>query len=128
MSVFSDDRAAIAEALEAFTADGVTVYDHLPSRAVPPCAMVLVGAPMLERLPTDPIGSATARYEVWLAARAAANETATDEIESMTERAVEMLRAAGFDFERVEQPFSADFNGTRTLATSVHVTSGVSLT
>lgn len=127
MSVFADDRAAIAEALEG-TDNGWAVHDHLPGRAVPPCYIVLHDSPLVAREATDPFGSATTRYEVWAVAGTGANDVETASVEDATEAAIEALMAAGFDFETVDQPVTFDLNGTQFLAISIHITSSVRFT
>ena len=127
MSVFADDRAAIAEALEG-TGNGWAVHDHLPGRAVPPAYIVLHDSPLVAREASDPFGSATARYEVWCVAGTGANDVETTSVEDGTEQAVEALMAAGFDFESVDQPVTFDLNGNTYLAISIHITSTVRFT
>lgn len=124
MSIFSDDRAAIAEALEGLPV-GWEVYDHLPGRAIPPCFIVLHGSPLVSRETTDPIGSATARYEVWAVTAPAANDVEVASVEDGTEQAIEALMAAGFDFETVDQPVSFDLNGTAFLAVVTYITTPI---
>lgn len=125
MSVFSDDRAAIKAALDELPAD-ITVYDHLPGRAIPPCALVIAGDPWVERRDGDPFGSATTTYEVWLVARTADNEVAVADLEEMAEAAADMLTAGKFTVEQIAQPFGAQLNAVQYLATTLTVTSDVS--
>lgn len=127
MSVFADDRAAIATALEG-TANGWAVHDHLPGRAVPPAYIVLHDSPLVSREASDPFGSATARYEVWCVAGTGANDVETASVETGTEQAVEALMGAGFNFESVDQPVTFDLNGTQFLAISIHITSPIQFT
>ena len=125
MSVFSDDRAAIAAALEGL---GVAVHDHLPGRAVPPCFLVLHGSPFVTREMTDPFGSATARFTVWAVAGTAANDVETASAEDLTEKAAVALTAEGFAFDSIDQPVSFDLNGTVYFAIALNVSTPISFT
>lgn len=125
MSVFSDDRAAIAAALEGL---GVTVHDHLPGRAIPPCLIVLHGSPFVVREPSDPFGSATARFTVWAVAGKGTNEVETDSAEDLTERAAVALTREGFAFDSIDQPVSFDLNGTHFFAIALNVSTPISFT
>lgn len=125
MSVFSSDRAAIAAALTDAPTTGVQVYDHVPGRAVAPCAMVLAGSPMVSREESDPFGSATAHYEVWVVAGTATNAPSTESIEDLVEWAGDRLTAESFTVDTVDQPFYAELNGTRYLASTIHITTPI---
>lgn len=124
MSVFSDDRAAIAAALTDLPAD-VAVHDHVPGRAIPPCVLVVTGDPLLERRDGDPYGSGTASYEVLPVVRPGANDKTTDDLETLVEQCLDLLTTAGIPVETVEKPFLEEVNGVQLLTTSIHVTTSV---
>lgn len=125
MNTYTTERAAIVAALGPLE---IPVHDHLPGRAVPPCAMVLHGSPFIDRSDTDSYGHATVHFEVWLVIGPGTNETKLDDLDELLERAITALHAEGFGIDRVEQPFRAVLNQADYLATAISLTSTISLT
>lgn len=125
MSVFSTEREAIAEALAPLAEAGLNVYDHVPGRAVPPMALVKPSSPFLEAEDGDPFGTLRVLHEVWVTARASANDVAQSELEGHLEAALEALVAAGFEPLRVDEPFLTDLNGTQVLAVAISLSSPI---
>lgn len=123
MSVFSDDRAAIAAALPADL--GWSIHDHLPGRAVPPCYVVMHASPFVTRDEDNTFGEYTAHYEVWACPRPAANEVEIASAEDGAEAAADALAGAGFVVESIDQPVSFKLNGTDYFAICINVSTGL---
>ncbi|MCD5345053.1 hypothetical protein [Agromyces sp. S2-1-8] len=124
MSVLHDERAAIVAAV---TAAGTPAHDHLPGRLVPPCALVIAGSPYIEHRPDDPVGTYTARFDVQLVERAAANDVATKSLDDRIEAVAEALIAAGFGLDSVDEPFVYKTQNAALLAAIVTVTTSINL-
>lgn len=132
MSVLSEDRAAIAEAVD-LASRGVSatprvVHQFVPDRLIPPAAIITPSDPYLERRTTDPFGTLTASWEIWLVQGAGANETVTTELDDAIEAHAEALTGAGFALERVSEPFMYAVGNSNFLASVLYVTTGVTLT
>lgn len=108
----------------------VTVYAHLPGRAVFPSAVVLAGSPYLEQGLT--FGSWTIRLEVWLSASKGDNGSETDTADELIQAAIDAIETYdspltdGWVVETVSQPFSWEINNGQAFTASITVTaSGV---
>ena len=132
MSVLGEERAAIAAALDlADHGAGIeirTVHQYVPDRLIPPAAIITPADPYLERRQTDPFGTLTASWEVWLVQGAGSNETETAGLDAAIEANADALTAAGFTVERVSEPFMFAVQGANFLTTVLTVATGVTLT
>ena len=121
--VLAGERAAIAAAI-------VGDYDkttHVPDRLVPPAAFVVAGDPYLEHRETDPFGSHTATFEVWLISANGTNETVTGAIDAEIELQVEALAGVGFAVEGVSKPFLYQVQNGQFLSVIITVSSNVTI-
>lgn len=122
MSGIADARAELVAALDGLDAK---VTDHVPERLNPPALMVVHGSPFLES--GDTFGSAVVRFEVWVVSKLAANARMTDELDVLIESTIEALAADSWAVERVEQPFTYAANGGSFLASTIAVTTSITL-
>ena len=122
MSAIATARAELVSALSGLDAK---VTDHVPERINPPAAMVVHGSPLLES--GDTFGSHIVRFEVWVVSKLAANARMTDDLDALIESTVEALTADDWAIERVEQPFTYAANGASYLASTIAVTTTITL-
>lgn len=124
MSTLGDERQAILDAL----VGDYTRFAFVPDRLVPPAAIVTPSDPYLERRDTDPFGTLTASFEVWLVQANATNETVTAALDAEIETQAQALKAVGFAVERVSEPFMYAVQNGQFLTSIIYVTTGVTLT
>jgi len=114
MSMLKTLRGELVEAVS-----GVTTYDHVPARAVMPCAFVLAGSPYIAAAET--FEARTVRFGLVLVTTPSLNEHETDALDELIEQTVKELEADGWTVEQVRQPQLEDLNGAETLTTTIDV-------
>ena len=124
MSVLGTERDAIADAL----VGNWTRHTFVPDRVVPPAAIITPAEPYLEHRDTDPFGTLTVQFEVWLVAAQGTNAVVTDHLDTEIERQIDALTVAGFSVERVGEPFMYAVQGANYLTVVLTVTTGVTFT
>lgn len=120
MSMLKALRGELVEAVS-----GVTTYDHLPARAVMPCAFVLAGSPYIGASST--FDSRRVRFGLVLVTSPSLNQHETDELDDLIEQTVKDLEADGWTVEQVRQPQLEDLNGAETLTTTIDVATDATL-
>lgn len=123
MAVLTEAREDIAAAL----AGADPVHTFVPDRIVPPAVLVVPGSPYLAQ-EAQPIGSLTARFDVWMVMGAGTNETVTTALDEQIENRADALSAAGFGVEEIGQPFLWTVQGAQLLTVTITVTTPVTLT
>lgn len=111
------------ELVEALSALDIFIYDHLPGAAAIPSAVVLAGSPYVSQGQT--FGEHQVRFWVYISASAGDNQSETNELDELTEAAIEALAIDGWTVEDVSQPFQWDLNGASGYTTSIQVASSV---
>lgn len=116
----SDDRAAIIAALPASAGTG---YVYVPDRIYPPAALALSAG--MDRKPSDPVGSWTGAYDVWLIMSPGPNETVTDRLDTVLWDAICALHREGFVVDGFDPPFTYQVQNQALLAVIIHTQSGL---
>lgn len=88
---------------------GLTVYDHVPERLVPPAVIVTPGSPYLAS--GDVYGTFRVALTASVVAATATNATATQALDNLVETAVVAAVSEGFDLENAST-FYAFTSGT----------------
>lgn len=101
------------------TVTGITTYDHVPARAVLPCAWVLPGSPYIEQGQT--FGERLVRFQLVLATHPGANAAETEALDALIEQCQAELEADGWQVVTVAQPNIQDLNGAEVLVTEITV-------
>ncbi len=97
-NMLSTARAELATQIRA---GGVSVFDHIPERVVPPVAIIEPGSPYIE-VPGDVFCDMAVRFTVTLFASSAANEVATQALDQLI---CDVLAAVDtFDMDGVDTP------------------------
>lgn len=117
-------RAVRNEASFLLTAAGVTTYEFVPPRAVPPAAVIEAGSPYMEQGET--FTDFLVRINVVLLASTATNEEATNELDQLLCDAIDALET--FDVEAVDQPSTFDMNGNQYLGVRIRLVCNKDLT
>lgn len=124
MTWLAEALTEVDEALtEAIDIDGFGVFLFVPSRYVPPCAVVSFGSPMLTDGET--YDEQLLRLNIDLIAKVGTNETVTSDLITMVEGAVPALIEAGYSIEQVGEPFMLTANSAQYLAATVSVIGAV---
>lgn len=128
MSALADERAGIVAALHLPT--GWQAHPILPDALVPPCAVLVPGAPYIEQRDGDTSASVTARFEVWLIADQGTNAVAIAALDEVIEAQADALTAANYVIESVAEPFEyvPQNTGGSFLTTTITVTTTLNLT
>lgn len=101
------------------TVTTVTTYDHLPARAMAPCAFILAGSPYITAGET--LGERLVRFDLVLVTAPGMNEDETDALDNRIEDTQRDLEAAGWTVESVARPEMQDLNGAEVLTTTINV-------
>ncbi|MBX3309708.1 MAG: hypothetical protein KF739_04645 [Cryobacterium sp.] len=109
-------REEIVDALDGLD---LNLYTHVPGRPALPCAWVQAGSPYITAGQT--VDERIVRFNVILAAQVGDNLTETTALDELIESGMAALENNGWVVEEVFQPFSAEFNGTTGLITSITV-------
>ena len=99
MSWIKDERTEVATLLGGA---GFTAFDHVPSRPIPPFAMVVPGSPYLEG--GDTFGGKTLRFDVWVIAGQGDTSALSDALDDQIVTAIAALEADDLHVESVSQP------------------------
>lgn len=118
----SSSRERVKEALTA-NMSAVNVWDYNPERVTAPAIAVSYGNPLL----SDGLvfGEWTVRHSVTLIPLRGSNEAATDALDALIEKTVEVLAEAGYGIEQVGQPYMLSANNANYLAVDVQITDRV---
>ncbi|GAA2082197.1 hypothetical protein GCM10009840_17870 [Pseudolysinimonas kribbensis] len=115
-----------AELVAALAPVGVTVTDHVPEQLNPPALMVVHGSPLIEV--GDTFGLHLLRLEVWIVSKLGANARMTDDLDALIEATIAATVVDGWSVENVAQPFSYTVGARTFLASTVTLTTDISLT
>lgn len=117
MSVLGNKREAIAATLAADI--GVTGFNYIPARIVPPCVMVAQGSPYVES--GDVYGTFKTRFSIDVVSATAANDVTTEALDLMIEDALVSLVNQGINIENVAQPYALNTNNATYLAATITI-------
>jgi hypothetical protein len=118
MSAITEARVDVVDLL---TGAGFTAFDHIPSRIVPPSAVVSAGAPYVVPGPTYSL--LTLNLVVTLIAGQASNPVATAELDTAIEDALNVLE----DATEVGQPYMLTANNAQYLAVDLSITTNIEI-
>jgi hypothetical protein len=113
------------EALATVLNAAVTTVDHIPARIVPPVAIISPGSPYLEDGNT--FGKLSVRLEVSIVAPTKANDTSTDQLDSLIEDVLVALYNNKYGVESVSQPYAMETGNATYLAATVSVNTLIQL-
>lgn len=108
MATLTDLRKEVVDALN----DGGIVAVHFVEEVNnPPIALVVPDSPYLDQVETA-FGEWNVNLSVVLAAASGTNETVTFDVDELIEKAIGILKEAGWDVTEVSQPGTVTVNGS----------------
>lgn len=124
MSQLATLRAQLAAALE--TVGGTHVYRFVPEAPTDPMLFIEPESPWLDgNDPDEPFGVYRVRFAVTAAVRVGMNDKATDDLDSLVERSIAALVAAGWHTETVSKPYVYASNEALYLAADLAVSDSI---
>ena len=122
MSALNDTRQRLTTALEDA---GLTVYDHVPERLVPPAVVITPGSPYLTS--GDTFGAFTVALTASVVAATATNGVATEALDELIETAVIASVNEGLAFDNASSFYAFNTNGASYLAADISLTDTITL-
>ena len=122
MSALNDTRQRLTAALEDA---GLTVYDHVPERLVPPAVVITPGSPYLTS--GDVYGTFTVALTASVVAATATNGVATEALDELIETAVIASVNEGLAFDNASSFYAFNTNGASYLAADISLTDTITL-
>ena len=122
MSVLNDTRQRLTTALEDA---GLSVYDHVPERIVPPAVVITPGSPYITS--GDTFGAFTVALTASVVAATATNGVATEALDELIETAVIASVNEGLAFDNASSFYAFNTNGASYLAADISLTDTITL-
>lgn len=122
-NIISGERKSLADLM---TDAGLKGLDHLPSRLVPPAAVVMSGGPYLEAAET--FGTWVLRFKLLIVTdNRGENDVVTGELDDMVMTAMTALHESGWIVESIDEPRMLGIQNAAYLHTTITVSTTITL-
>lgn len=122
-NIITGERKSLADLM---TEAGLRGHDHLPSKLVPPAAVVMSGGPYLEAGET--FGSWTLRFDVLVVTdNRGTNDVVTGQLDVMLMTALTAMHESGWVVESIDEPRMLGIQNASYLHTTITVSTTITL-